>query len=163
MKFYCQREIEQETKCDVQCDHCKEYYKPLEEKPYFCKYLPVEGELQEGDTGITRDGRVLPYDEIAVSSVIRTKDCKKVKLFLCSIAGSTKEGQRFFHPNNPSYTTLLPEGGLPLHEPFIGVVGEISPKATWIAEGDEFNENEWDMNTTLNRVEILCPNCKTCH
>jgi uncharacterized HAD superfamily protein len=28
-KKYCQREIEEESKCDEQCDHCKEYYKPL--------------------------------------------------------------------------------------------------------------------------------------
>lgn len=28
--FYCQREIEGESKCAEQCDHCKEYYKPLE-------------------------------------------------------------------------------------------------------------------------------------
>ena len=28
--FYCQREIERESKCTYQCEHCKEYYKPLE-------------------------------------------------------------------------------------------------------------------------------------
>ena len=28
--FYCQREIEDKEPCDIQCDHCKEYYKPLE-------------------------------------------------------------------------------------------------------------------------------------
>lgn len=27
---YCQSHIEGETKCLTQCDHCKEYYKPLE-------------------------------------------------------------------------------------------------------------------------------------
>ena len=30
--FHCQREIEGESKCTHQCDHCKEYYKPLELK-----------------------------------------------------------------------------------------------------------------------------------
>ena len=29
--FYCQSEIETEDKCDNQCYHCKEYYKPLEQ------------------------------------------------------------------------------------------------------------------------------------
>ena len=29
--FYCQSEIEMEDKCDEQCEHCKEYYKPLEQ------------------------------------------------------------------------------------------------------------------------------------
>ena len=27
--FYCQSEIEGESKCKQQCEHCKEYYKPL--------------------------------------------------------------------------------------------------------------------------------------
>jgi hypothetical protein len=27
--FYCQRQIEGESMCIEQCDHCKEYYKPL--------------------------------------------------------------------------------------------------------------------------------------
>ena len=29
--FYCQREIEGQSKCKTQCDHCKEYYKPLDQ------------------------------------------------------------------------------------------------------------------------------------
>jgi hypothetical protein len=27
--FYCQRQIEGESMCKEQCEHCKEYYKPL--------------------------------------------------------------------------------------------------------------------------------------
>lgn len=27
--IYCQAHIEMEDKCDVQCEHCKEYYRPL--------------------------------------------------------------------------------------------------------------------------------------
>jgi len=30
--FYCQSEIEGDSKCIHQCDHCKEYYKPLSNK-----------------------------------------------------------------------------------------------------------------------------------
>ena len=29
--FYCQSDIEDDGKCDSQCNHCKEYYKPLEQ------------------------------------------------------------------------------------------------------------------------------------
>ena len=29
--FYCKRDIEGESICDAQCDHCNEYYKPLEQ------------------------------------------------------------------------------------------------------------------------------------
>jgi hypothetical protein len=28
--YYCQLQIERGKWCKVQCDHCKEYYKPLE-------------------------------------------------------------------------------------------------------------------------------------
>lgn len=28
--FYCQAHIEGKSKCETQCDHCKEYFKPLE-------------------------------------------------------------------------------------------------------------------------------------
>lgn len=30
--FYCQSEIESEEKCTYPCDHCKEYYKPIDNK-----------------------------------------------------------------------------------------------------------------------------------
>lgn len=29
---YCQRQIEGKSKCTEQCDHCKEYYAPLEDE-----------------------------------------------------------------------------------------------------------------------------------
>ena len=29
--FYCQSHIELEDKCKYQCEHCEEYYKPLDE------------------------------------------------------------------------------------------------------------------------------------
>jgi hypothetical protein len=29
--FYCQSDIEGNRKCTNQCEHCKEYYKPLEQ------------------------------------------------------------------------------------------------------------------------------------
>jgi hypothetical protein len=30
-KFYCQADIEGMRKCEKECKHCKEYYKPLNE------------------------------------------------------------------------------------------------------------------------------------
>jgi MoaA/NifB/PqqE/SkfB family radical SAM enzyme len=30
--YYCQLQIEQDKWCKIQCEHCKEYYKPLEEE-----------------------------------------------------------------------------------------------------------------------------------
>lgn len=32
MDFYCQSQIEGDGWCKTQCDHCKEYYKPLEDE-----------------------------------------------------------------------------------------------------------------------------------
>ncbi len=31
-KFYCQCDIEGQSKCKIQCDHCKEYYALLEKE-----------------------------------------------------------------------------------------------------------------------------------
>ena len=31
-KLHCQRQEEGKTKCFLQCEHCKEYYKPLDMK-----------------------------------------------------------------------------------------------------------------------------------
>ncbi len=28
--MYCQREIEGQTECETQCEHCNKYYEPLE-------------------------------------------------------------------------------------------------------------------------------------
>lgn len=64
-------------------------------KPYFAKYLPVEGEIKEGDK-VFHKGEILTaksYDswftkwdfvEKSIPPVEYDKDCKKVKLFLCS-------------------------------------------------------------------------------
>ena len=30
--YYCQYQIENDIWCKDQCDHCKEYYKPLEDE-----------------------------------------------------------------------------------------------------------------------------------
>ena len=40
--FYCQSGIESRGQCKEQCDHCKEYYKPLENE------TNVEEDSEEG-------------------------------------------------------------------------------------------------------------------
>ena len=65
--FYCQREIECNPKCEIQCDHCKEYYKPLENNIEM-KWKSVKDELPEtsdksyGTDAISVD--VLVIDEL---------------------------------------------------------------------------------------------------
>lgn len=43
---YCQRQIEDNGKCDIQCEHCKEYYAPLENEP---KGAGAGGEVEKGN------------------------------------------------------------------------------------------------------------------
>ncbi len=39
--FYCQRDIEGESICEAQCEHCQEYYKPLEQPEINIKELAI--------------------------------------------------------------------------------------------------------------------------
>lgn len=53
---YCQSQIEDNGKCETQCEHCKEYYAPLENEP---KGLGVGGEsLKENfiDSSVSQSG-----------------------------------------------------------------------------------------------------------
>lgn len=42
---YCQADIEVTIRCEEQCDHCKEYYEPLEEERGDYNYLEEENNL----------------------------------------------------------------------------------------------------------------------
>lgn len=70
-------------------------------KPYFAKYLPIEGEIKEGEVffwkgdsmpipltaiEIQKENGVISYDSPGYPEVCEATltDCKKVKLFLCS-------------------------------------------------------------------------------
>lgn len=39
---YCQNQIEGQRMCKIQCDHCKEYYKPLEEEKELLKHIKIK-------------------------------------------------------------------------------------------------------------------------
>lgn len=53
--MYCQRDIEDESICDVQCEHCKLYYEPLEIDAAGVAYA-------ESGEGLIN---ILPYDDEA--------------------------------------------------------------------------------------------------
>lgn len=141
-------------------------------KKYFSKYLPVLGEIKEGDIFEVEKGT---YSKL-ISMINNTCKClcihgfkvgqeytchavnlqKKFKLFLCSrdIQIGDKV-QRYFKDKlcNPtevldmqgdkikmdggSFTSIWDDKSL-----FFKVIGEISREATWIKEGDEFDEDE---------------------
>lgn len=158
---------------------------------YFSKYLPVEGEIKQGEIiacyGADGEGPVsyLKYtgEELGI---------QKVKLFLCTndiqVDDKTgKEAEEYFIKNNTSYIT----GKQNLDIKFdFKVVGEISPQATWVKEGDEFDEEDvkiwksaeayssklisemlgktWNdvrdailKEGNVEKIEIKCPCCKT--
>ena len=39
---YCQNQIEGHGKCKEQCEHCKNYYKPLEEEKELLKHIKIK-------------------------------------------------------------------------------------------------------------------------
>ena len=91
-------------------------------KPYFTKYLPVEVEIKEGE----------PFDTIVGIYG------KKMKLFLCS--RDIQVGDTFHSFSGMS--ELKWDGKFQLHPDDFKVIGEISNEATWVKEGDEFDESE---------------------
>lgn len=136
------------------------------EQKYFAKYLPVDGDIQVGDWFLV-DG---PYDIAGHGNIMRCikvlsngNVCcdlcgqthqlgyyrgyvKKVKLFLCS--RDIQVGDTLFHIPTYKYVECKYESVLnkmkekEFLEKYIKVVGEISPEAVWVKEGDTFNNDE---------------------
>lgn len=105
-------------------------------KKYFTKYLPVEGEIKNGDKYVTEDGilRDTTYqtEDGRGGTIDRTHD-KKVKLFLCS--RDIQVGDKVIDSiDGKEYE--VKSGFLPPE--MVKVIGEISPEAKWVKEGDEF-------------------------
>ena len=112
---------------------------------YFCKYLPVEGEIKEGDKVLylgklrevsLMDNRLIIWGGEAFVQILTEK---KVKLFLCSrdiemgnkVLGNieSKEEYTFMEGMNAKYCTK--------------VVGEISKDAlSYVKEGMEYDEED---------------------
>lgn len=203
-------------------------------KKYFAKWLPVEGEIKDGDYWQHPDGPVFPYTEAHAKGPIKTLKPKKVKLFLCS--GDIQVGDNIlwekqtycadekykdyigkvykleaplgkglgmivlknYYPKksidecrnsiitsmsrwNKEWTKEQIEenairnqetsGDLHLKVGYniseydvIKVIGEISPEAKWVKEGDEFDSSDllfqekyFEMGNP--KIQIKCPCC----
>lgn len=167
-------------------------------KPYFAKWIPVEGEIKEGDWFLWKDeGTDSPHlfrcvgltgeDHLQVKWSKETgcywRDtlnesgygdwnkafAKKVKLFLCS--NDIQVGDKFRLISNQSKEfeaskveigsgeSYFPKEMLIYHKEdqvqywfhlnaCFKVIGEISPEAIWVKEGDKFDSSEisfmWD-------------------
>lgn len=132
-------------------------------KTYFAKHIPVEGEINIGDRFFERNGVLHPFpligeEEHATHELEFSKAAgdKLAKLFLCS--RDIQVGDKaFWHGHLKWYsedalaellsidrTRLQTLGKNKLWEQeqtrdeLIKVIGEISPEAIWVKEGDEF-------------------------
>jgi hypothetical protein len=121
-------------------------------KKYFLKYLPVDGEIKNGELVYDTvnpdfrielfecriDGDIL-YDD---RGFVRNKEhCKPVRLFVCSY--DLKIGDKVWNPAD----LYSDDGELRSLEELkelrvFKVIGEVSDDALWARERDEFDEDE---------------------
>lgn len=131
-------------------------------KPYIAKYLPVEGEesgLPFGST--TYYGMPFKNTGQYIGNFIEERDdydmYQTLKLFLCSRDIQIGDKVRFSHKTGlpekelivrsiDKDTVILADGKYMIHtnpdKLVYKVMGEISLNATWVKEGDEFDEGE---------------------
>lgn len=137
-------------------------------KKYFAKYLPVEGEIKEGDYWQHPKGAIFPYTEGYAKGPIASLKPKKVKLFLCS--RDIQVGDKVLNSKMTGDLDVT-EDILELiqsepNEGWFKVVGEISPEARWIKEGDEFDKDDIEhvngrrtAALVFVTIKIKCPCC----
>lgn len=145
---------------------------------YFAKYITVEGEVGDGDFFIDMRApnlRIAPG--VAMKCIIDIEGearnhAKKVKLFLCS--RDIQVGDRYYNVEENIFNTVSSEENLVQikYEKHlrtrIKVIGEISPAAIWVKEGDEFDTKDWAYpdewkENTIPTIQIMCPTCKNFH
>lgn len=109
---------------------------------YFCKYLPVEGEIKEGSIVKTMGESMSSYKEGEMPSNKRAYQL--YKLFLCSrdfkvgsIKTNIETGKETLLENEAMVSLACMQQGI-----LVVKVGEISPEATFVKENDEFSEEQ---------------------
>lgn len=139
---------------------------------YFAKYLPVEGEIKEGYCLDILKNEVIYYNGNYGEEI--PKELKKVKLFLCSRGITKGDKIRGEYPStlgfdveclrNDDKSSSVPHWvvrGQDNNEYFYAkqdsfkVIGEISPDAAWVKEGDEFEflKDCWISNSEIGRLD----------
>lgn len=141
-------------------------------KPYFAKYLPVEGEIKEGDPFlfngklmfntkakfIRREDQGKENPEVQYDLISKYHKGQKATLFLCSRdiqVGDrilTKDGTYCKNCNGYTYLrgdSIHSDSDIDCMECYgkydpnpPKVIGEISPEAIWVIRGMEFDEDE---------------------
>lgn len=126
---------------------------------YFTKYLPVEGEIEEGDFLIEINTKVpLTYikedmfkndggNELILPNWKERFKFQKQKLVLCSRdiqVGDSVFTDDPFWPQNITFTyeQVNKEMNEPDKSRTFKVIGEVSPNAIWVKEGMEFSDED---------------------
>ena len=121
---------------------------------YFTKYLPIEGEIKEGDgiiwTKGSRHGVVINDLESGNFDIgfpdgsfltVKKEDLKVKKLFLCS--RDIQVDDIYFWENGPIKDQPLYSSGEQLMDGSeYKVIGEVSTDAVWVTEGMEFEKTD---------------------
>lgn len=138
----------------------------VSEKEYY-----ANGGDEINPTGKVEGDRIYIKDQ---GSWYHKGECQKVKLFLCSRDIQVGDKAYFNTTSDPVEVTKVENGMLTnkggktysVDESF-KVIGEISPNASWVTEGMEFDENDVEkwithVNTLQEReiIKVRCPHCK---
>lgn len=155
-------------------------------KPYFTKWIPVEGEIKEGDTIIYTNGATQHIAEYRSPYYDKYSNLKKLKLFLCSrdIQIGDKDihtgimqdyGEEIVKEVKYQHQLDFMRGVSEANKTEIfKVIGEPSPKAIWVEEGMEFDEDEAKKSYMITNdpsnpscgnhwYRFKCPTCGTFH
>lgn len=158
------------------------------EQLYFAKWIPVEGEIKEGDNYVRPGGLLNKRLEAGFPYPF---DWKKVQLFLCSSDVAVEEEcfveDEYVGQHKPTVIKdIIKEEGLEdvlilsnhrniKCNAVYKVIGKVSDEAVWVKPGMRFTEEQlrWKyegfpklshwMPNALKTVAVLCSNCKTFH
>jgi hypothetical protein len=159
---------------------------------YFAKYLPVEGEIKEGDKFFAWD--TLQSRLAVLADKNSPAPIKIAKLFLCSrdiqvgdkvrasgcvrrdkqLDGHPVEIYGYRYDAAKEITLKVPKQGankdlwsieeddtLVTDSSIVKLIGEISPDAIWVKEGDEFEEDNLRIQVDFKRPDSDYPWLKT--
>lgn len=124
---------------------------------FFAAYIPVSGEIQDGDT-IRYDGEYYKVvkgpssgpGEIEMDLVkYLHSNVQKVALLLCSydikegdMVSSLLTDRTYFTKASKEHVSS--NKNVDNNNRYFKVVGEVSPKASWVKDGDKIDVNELD-------------------
>lgn len=142
-------------------------------KAYFAKWLPVEGEIKgamclAADTKLTF--LMTETDYVAATLANSLHLYKKIELFLCSrdikvgddfqdVFGKKFKCTEIYEDTTMDNKPITMIGGdteATDSANVLKIIGRISPEATWVKEGDEFDERETSYSQEkVNLIERL--------